>query len=93
MPVRVKVCLNKIFKDHRQEAFVNVDSNLLRVSNLEEHIRQLFNIKPRIYLTIDGVLLPSLESVHVIHSGDVIKYLFSIISQFIKNKHSPYFSE
>lgn len=74
MSVRVKVCLSKIFKDHRQEAFVNVDSNCVRVINFEDHIRKLFSIKSSIYLTIGGCLLPSQESVHVIHSGDVIMY-------------------
>lgn len=75
MPVRVKVCLNKIYNDHRQKAYVNVDSNLNLVANFERHIQELFNIKSNIYLTIDGVLLPSQESVNVIHSGDIIMYV------------------
>lgn len=74
MSVRVKVCLNKIFKDHRKEAFVYVDPNLKQVSNFEKHIQKLFNIQSSIYLTIGGVLLPSQESVQVIHTGDVIMY-------------------
>lgn len=80
MSVRVKVCLSKIYKDHRQEAYVNVDSNLIVVANFEQHIRKLFNIKSNIYLTIDGILLPSQESVDVIHSGDVIMYVIHFFS-------------
>lgn len=74
MSVRVKVCLNKLFKDHRKEAFVYVDPNLEEVSDFEKHIQKLFNIQSSIYLTIGCALLPSQESARVIHTGDVIMY-------------------
>lgn len=74
MSVRVLLCLSKLFKDYRKEAFVYVDPKFQIVCDFEKHIQKLFNIQFRIFLTIkDGnILLPSQENVHVIHSGDVI---------------------
>lgn len=78
MSVRAKICLNKIYKDYRKEAFVYVDPNFKNVSDFEKHIQKLFNIPYGIYLTITGSLLPSEENVRVIQSGDVIMYISNL---------------
>lgn len=74
MSRRVRICLSKIFNDYRKEAFIYVDDNFKFVSDFEKHVRKLFDIKSKIYLTIGNCLLPSSEFVNVIQSNDNIMY-------------------
>ncbi|KAJ6646409.1 hypothetical protein Bhyg_01620 [Pseudolycoriella hygida] len=72
MTVRCTIRLNNIFNDHRKEALVGVKSNFKEIIDFEKHIQKLFNINFGIYLTIEGSLLPSQESVELIRPGDVV---------------------
>lgn len=74
--------LSKIFKDQLNKAFVNVDSSFRYVHDLEDHIQRIFHIKQRIDLTIDAFLLPSNESIKVIHTDDLIMYFVNRINRF-----------
>lgn len=71
---RLFLDLKNIFDDHRQQAIVSVNENVLKtIYDLKNHIRRIFKIKAKFYLANDkGYYLNPLESVDILRDGEVV---------------------
>lgn len=68
---RIVVHLDNFFKDHRREARIFVNKSTNTISDLENHIADIFNIK-NFYLTCQSYFLPSAEDVRILQEDEAV---------------------
>ncbi|CAG4913767.1 unnamed protein product [Colias eurytheme] len=69
---RVRICLQKYFSDERARCYVLV-SKWRRVRWLEQRLRELFALRGPFCLLSRGHLLPSAESLAILHPDDPVE--------------------
>lgn len=75
--LRIKITLENVSNIYKSKAFIKINENWKLVKDVEDHIIKIFNLKTQIYLTIcdDGqeIFLPSLESIDIFSTNDVLR--------------------
>lgn len=71
---RITLHLNNFFRDHRTKARLFINKQLTSIADLENHIKNIFNIT-NFYLTCKDDFLPPSEDIRILQNEDSVWYV------------------
>ena len=76
----VKIDLSTFFEDERKHVLVLADPKWNNVEMLQNRVKQIFDVDSVQFLSSDGFFIPPLESIEVVKSLDIVKYVVHLFT-------------
>lgn len=70
--IRISLQLHYFFNDHRQKSRILINSDIKNVFDLENFIKETFDLKYNFYLQCDNHYLPPSQNINVLKYDDSI---------------------